>query len=265
MSENSEEAIEDVVEKNQGTTEPEENTDNEISLLENNPIDPPAMIASKKWPNKKLIAIAAATAAFVIAVILSLTVFSPQANADRLYKQGSYAEALETYKTINSKSNETKMKDCRYWLFVDYLLTAGPFKTSEGGVTWTVEGFSNGDIKVSVSGDVTGNYNVGMESSWVITIHHGETSADFSASEKWKVFYRTMSDSGSGKIDLPSYFFGKEITLDEYENSGTTAGVSFIKSNSGVVSKMIQKGIRGALAASGTDTSLADLGFSGLS
>ena len=265
MSENSEEAIEDVVEKNQGTTGPEENTDNEISLLENNPIDPPAMFASKKWPNKKLIAIAAATAAFVIAVILSLTVFSPQAKADRLYKQGSYAEALETYKTINSKSNETKMKDCRYWLFVDYLLTAGPFKTSEEGVTWTVEGFSNGDIKVSVSGDVTGNYNVGMESSWVITIHHGETSADFSASEKWKVFYRTMSDSGSGKIDLPSYYYGKEITLDEYENSGTTAGVSFIKSNSGVVSKMIQKGIRGALAASGTDTSLADLGFSGLS
>lgn len=265
MSENSEEAIEDVVEKNQGTTEPEENTDNEISLLENKPIDPPAMFASKKWPNKKLIAIAAATAAFVIAVILSLTVFSPQAKADRLYKQGSYAEALETYKTINSKSNETKVKDCRYWLFVDYLLTAGPFKTSEGGVTWAVEGFSNGNIKVSVSGDVTGNYNVGMESSWVITIHHGETSADFSASEKWKVFYRTMSDSGSGKIDLPSYYFGKEITLDEYENSGATAGVSFIKSNSGVVSKMIQKGIRSALAASGTDTSLADLGFSGLS
>lgn len=74
-----------------------------------------------------------------------------------------------------------------------------------------------------------------------------------------------MSESGSGKIDLPSYYFGKEITLDEYENSGTTAGVSFIKSNSGVVSKMIQKGIRGALAASGADTSLADLGFSGLS
>ena len=265
MNENSEEASEELAEKNQGTTGLEEKTDNEISLLENNPIDSPAMFASKKWPQKKLIAITAAVAAFVIAAILSLTVFSPQAKADKLYKQGSYAEALETYKTINSKSNETKMKDCRYWLFVDYLLTAGPFKTSEGGVTWTVEGFSNGDIKVSVSGDVTGNYNVGMESSWVITIHHGETSANFSASEKWKVFYRTMSDSGSGKIDLPSYYFGKEITLDEYENSGTTAGVSFIKSNSGVVSKMIQKGIRGALAASGTDTSLADLGFSGLS
>lgn len=53
MSENSEEASEDVVEKNQGTTEPEEKTDNEISLLENNPVDPPAMLASKKWPNKK--------------------------------------------------------------------------------------------------------------------------------------------------------------------------------------------------------------------
>lgn len=265
MNENSEEVIEDVVEKNQGTTEPEENTDNEISLLENNPINPPAMFASKNGPIKKLIAIAAAAAAFVIAVILSLTAFSPQAKADRLYKQGSYAEALETYKSINSKSNEAKMKDCRYWLFVDYLLAEGPFRTSEGGVTWTVEGFSNGDIKASVSGDVTGNYNVGMEQSWVVTVHHNETSADFSASEKWKVLYRTMSESGSGKIDLPSYCFGKEITLDEYENSGTTAGVSFIKSNSGVVSKMIQKGIRGALAASGTDTSLADLGFSGLS
>lgn len=157
------------------------------------------------------------------------------------------------------------MKDCRYWLFVDYLLAEGPFKTSEGGVTWTVEGFSNGDIKASVSGDATGNYNVGMEQSWVVAVHHDETSADFSASEKWKVLYRTMSESGSGKIDLPSYYFGKEITLDEYENSGTTAGVSFIKSNSGVISKMIQKGIRGALAASGTDTSLTDLGFSGLS
>lgn len=53
MSENSEEAIEDVVEKNQGTTEPEENTDNEISLLDNNPIDPPAMFASKNGPIKK--------------------------------------------------------------------------------------------------------------------------------------------------------------------------------------------------------------------
>lgn len=48
MSENSEEAVEDVVEKNQGTTEPEENTDNEISLLENNPIDPPRQCSHQK-------------------------------------------------------------------------------------------------------------------------------------------------------------------------------------------------------------------------
>ena len=52
MNENSEEASEELAEKNQGTTGLEEKTDNEISLLENNPIDSPAMFASKKWPQK---------------------------------------------------------------------------------------------------------------------------------------------------------------------------------------------------------------------
>ena len=157
------------------------------------------------------------------------------------------------------------MSDCRYQTFLSYLLSAGPYKTSQGDVTWTVEGYSDGDIKCSLSGNVAEASYVGFDEQWSLTIHHGETSADYSASCKAKILGRTINETGSGKLDLPSYAYGKEITFDDYENTGTTTGTTLIKKNSGAVAKMIQKGLLGALGESGTEATLADLGFTGLS
>lgn len=99
---------------------------------------------------------------------------------------------------------------------------------------------------------------------WSITIHKGDTSADYSASCKAKILGKTINETGSGKLDLPSYTYGKEITFDDYENTGTVTGTTLIKKNSSTVAKMIQKGLIGALQESGTDATLADLGFTSL-
>ncbi len=222
---------------------------------------------AKKRVNKKLLVIVGAAAAIAVAAVaLAATIFSPQAKADKLYEQGSYAEALEAYESIGNESkNGEKMSDCRYQLVLDYLLTNGAYIASEGGATWTVEGFSNGDIKCSLAGNLSEKASIGLESSMVIIVHRGNTVADLTASFKWKVLNRTLSETGSGKIDLPSYTYDKDITLDDYENSGNTTGSSVIKSNSGMVAKMIKKGFLGAVNASGTGATLADLGFTSLS
>lgn len=220
---------------------------------------------SKKTRSKKPLIIGAAVVAVTIVAILGVLVLSPQAKADRLYEQGSYAEALEAYKALGSDENAAKMSDCRYQTFLGYLLSAGPYKTSQGDVTWTVEGYSDGGIKCSLSGNVAEASYVGFDEQWSITIHHGETSADYSASCKAKILGRTINETGSGKLDLPSYTYGKEITFDDYENTGTTTGTTLIKKNSSTVAKMIQKGLLGALGESGTEATLADLGFTGLS
>lgn len=200
------------------------------------------------------------------AVVLYATMFSPQARADRLYKEGSYAEALELYQSIGqTDKNDDKMSDCRYNMFVSCLMEKGPYETSDSsGNTWTVEGYANGDIKCSLSGAVAGNQYGGLESSWVITIHRGSTTADLSVSEKMKILGQSLSETGSGKIDLTSYTYGKDIVFDAYNNTGTTAGSSLIKSNSGCVSKMIQKGLSGAANWSKTGVTLVDLGFESL-
>ena len=201
-----------------------------------------------------------------VAVVLYMTMFSPQARADRLYKEGSYVEALELYQSIGqTDKNDDKMSDCRYNMFVSYLMEKGPYETSDSsGNAWTVEGYANGDIKCSLSGAVAGNQYGGLESSWVITIHRGSTTADLNVSEKMKILGQSLSETGSGKIDLPSYTYGKDIVFDTYSNTGTTAGSSLIKSNSGCVSKMIQKGFSGAADWSKTGVTLADLGFESL-
>lgn len=224
---------------------------------------------SKSKKSKKGLVIAIVIAVVAIAAVtaaLSMTEFSPQAKADKLYEEGSYAEAMEIYQTLDrSDEIDAKISDCRYNLFVSHLVTDGPYKTTEGeGVTWTVEGYANGDIKCSLQEKYNGGVTAGNEMSYIITIHHGSTTADFSASEKIKILGQSMNESGSGKFDLPSYSYGKDITLDSYSNTGTTAGASMIKSNGSVVSKMIQKGLKGALNARGGAT-LADLGFTNLS
>lgn len=141
----------------------------------------------------------------------------------------------------------------------------GPYKTSDSsGNTWAVEGYANGDIKCSLSGAVAGNQYGGLESSWVITIRHGSTTADLSASAKMKILGQSLSETGSGKIDLSSYTYGRDIVFDAYNNTGTTAESLLIKSNSGCVSKMIQKGLSGAASWSKTGVTLVDLGFEGL-
>lgn len=79
-----------------------------------------------------------------------------------------------------------------------------------------------------------------------------------------KILGQSLSETGSGKIDLSSYTYGRDIVFDAYNNTGTTAGSLLIKSNSGCVSKMIQKGLSGAASWSKTGVTLVDLGFEGL-
>ena len=228
----------------------------------------PQSSKNKKPKKGFVIAIVIAVAAVAaITAILFMTVLSPQAKADRLYEEGSYAEAMEIYQTLDrSDEIDAKMSDCRYNLFVSHLVADGPYKTTEGeSVAWTVEGYANGDIKCSLQQKYNGGVTAGNEMSYIITIHHGSTTADFSASEKIKILGQSMNESGSGKLDLPSYSYGKDVTLDSYSNTGTTAGASMIKSNGGVVTKMIQKGLKGALNARAGGATLSDLGFTNLS
>ncbi len=243
-----------------------ESTQEEIVVADSKEPVAPEATAPKKGAGKMPVILGAAIALVaIVAVALSTTAFSPQTKADKLYEQGSYAEALEAYTAIGDEDkNGAKMSDCRYWMFVNWLLAEGPYKTSQGEVTWTVEGYSNGDIKCSLDGDIAEKSYVGMDEQWTMTVHHSETSADLSATCKVKILGRTINESGTGKIDLPSYAYDREITFDDYENTGTTTGTSVIKSNSGTVSKMIQKGLLGALSASGTGATLSDLGFTGL-
>lgn len=225
--------------------------------------------SSKSKKPKMGLVIAAAIAVVAIAAMataLFMMALSPQAKADKLYEEGSYAEAMEIYQTLDrSDEIDAKMSDCRYNLFVSHLVTDGPYKTTEGYATWTVEGYANGDIKCSLQEKYNGGVTAGNEMSYIITIHHGSTTADFSASEKIKILSQSMNESGSGKLDLPSYSYGKDITLDSYSNTGTTAGASMIKSNGSVVSKMIQKGLKGAISARAAGATFADLGFTNLS
>jgi hypothetical protein len=266
MSSENETQLVEEVEKAETESALVESSSEEIVVADGEEPVAPETTAPKKGTGRlPVIAGAAVAVVAIVAVVLSMTVFSPQTKADKLYEQGSYAEALEAYTAIGDEDkNGAKMSDCRYWMFVNWLLAEGPYKTSEGDNTWTVEGFTNGDIKVSLSGSVSGSTYAGMDDSWVIAIHHGQTSAEFSASCKVKLLSKISNETGSGKIDLPSYTYGKVVTLDDYEASGNFAGSSFIRSNSGAVSMMIQKGLVGALTSSGTGTTLSDLGFTGL-
>ena len=267
MSSENETQLVEEVEKAETESDLVESSSEEIVVADSKePVASEATTPKKGVRKMPVIAGAVVAVVAIVAVVLSMTVFSPQTKADKLYEQGSYAEALEAYTAIGDEDkNGAKMSDCRYWMFVNWLLAEGPYKTSEGEVTWTVEGYSNGDIKCSLGGDIAEKSYVGMDEQWTITVHHGETSADLSATCKVKILGRTISESGTGKIDLPSYTYDREITFDDYENTGTTTGASVIKSNSGFVSKMIQKGLLGALTSSGTGATLSDLGFTELS
>lgn len=222
-----------------------------------------------KLKNKKVvIPIVAVIAIAAIAIFaLSSTVFSPQTKANQLYEEGSYAEALEIYETLESSEEiEAKISDCHYWLFVDYLLDNGTYKTHDSAGSYTVEAFSNGDIKCSRNVEGSG-YGASVNGQWTIVIHHGETNADFTASNSIQILRATTHETGSGTIDLPSYTYGKEITYDDLQSSGTTA-VSSISPNADVVTTMIKTGFQGAInksVSANTKVTLADLGFTSLS
>lgn len=254
---------------NCGSKLPEQNHVEKAEQIAKSVDSQPKVSAKAKKPKTGLIVgvvIAAVAVVAIVAVALSQTVFSPLAKADKLYESGSYAEALEIYKTVDESDDvNAKIRNCRYNLFIDYLAEHGPYKTSDSDVTWIVEGYSNGDIKCSVQSQVSGSAAVGSDSSWVMTIHKDSTTADLSASEKIKILSQSINETASGKIDLPSYTYGKNITMDSYSNSGTTAGTSLVKSNSGVVKKMIQKGILGAISwCPVQELTLSDIGFTSL-
>lgn len=205
--------------------------------------------------------IGAVVIVIVIVIVLAMTVFSPENKADRLFEQESYAEALKIYDSLaSSDSIEAKKSQCRYFMFVEYLQAKGPYKTQESDVGWRIEGYGNGDIKCSVSTNFTEESYVGFQYDIIMTIHYDNTSADLSGSFKMKVLSSIASENASGKLDLPSYTYGKNITWDSYSNTGSTTN-SFLKSNSGTIQKIIQTGLKPALNASGTGATLKDLGF----
>ena len=84
------------------------------------PVAPEAAAPKKSAGKMPVIAGAVVAVVAIVAVVLSMTIFSPQTKADKLYEQGSYAEALEAYMAIDDEDkNGAKMSGCRYWMFVN--------------------------------------------------------------------------------------------------------------------------------------------------
>ena len=77
----------------------------------------PASAKGRQKPKMGLV-IAAAIAVVAIAAMataLFMMALSPQAKADKLYEEGSYAEAMEIYQTLDhSDGIDAKISDCRY-------------------------------------------------------------------------------------------------------------------------------------------------------
>ncbi len=227
-----------------------------------------------------ILAAASCVAALIIAFVLSA--FSPQSRADGLYKDGSYAEALKLYQSVNDNDQYAdKISNCRYQLFLNYLLkstyrdkweSTENTESNDARAFYTVEGSSNGDITCSYIWyfeDSSDRWTYETTDKWTLTIHFGKTDADFSASYLLRTYRGDFNEEGSGKLKLSSYTYDTKPTYDDYDysTSGNETYDSEIKGYHADrdIARMIKEGLAPALEASGTGATLADLGFTNLS
>ncbi len=243
-----------------------------------------AKLATIKKRHTKIGILAAAScvAVFIIAFVLYSTL-TPQGKADSLYREGSYAEALKLYQSVNNNDQYAdKISNCRYQLFLSYLLKgAYTYSNKQEGYAdsseddYTVKGSPNGDITCTYIDRYISYYrsedSTGRETArWTLTIHFDKTDAVLSASAYSNFTYsskKRFSETGSGKLKLSSYTYDTKPTYDDYSTDCDTTFDSIIKGDyaDADIAKMIKEGLAPALEASGTGATLADLGFTNLS
>lgn len=196
--------------------------------------------------------------------------------ADELYEQGSYSEALEIYESLGSQVDEEtqeKIKDCNFWLFIDYVRSHGKIKTSH-----TVDGSSTMTdtvIEARESGEIIVSYEQWDTPSGTWTNTQYTFSIPYKASEAEVTGYCKISNSGaiaeqkaSGVLDLGTYKQGDNVKLeitsdDARSRSGlinTSLGLDMFAYNSSIFEIMITD-LQTAISDSGVDLTIEALGF----
>lgn len=221
--------------------------------------------------------IAVAVSAAILAVVLSACGQSELQQADELYDEGSYREALEIYESLGGSDGgdvEEKIVDCKRWLFVDYARDRGEIKTDH-----TVSDSSTLENTKVVARD-TGDIEVFYErwdtpfGTWTNTKY--EIVIPYEGSEAEVTGYCMLSNSGAraeqngtGTLDMGLYTAGDDVDWDDYDDTATTRsgllgetslGVNVLNFNGNQIELMLND-LSDVLAKSGTGLTLKDLGF----
>lgn len=203
-------------------------------------------------------------ACVLCAIVLGLAIVLPSILTNALISSGNYSSALQIAESVPwVTGRKEKMSECHYGLFLGYLVENGGYSIGSEP-EWKVVGYEGGDIVCTVDVNSSESLYASSQVSLVLTIHRGQSTADLTGSSKVRVLYQTIEETASGRLNLSSYSYGDEVAWDNYSNTGTAAG-TMLKKNGGMLEKIIETGLQGALTESGTGATLADLGFKSLS
>ena len=196
--------------------------------------------------------------------------------ADELFEDEQYEEALEIYEELDSTDEiEEKIASCRFWLFVEYARSDGKIDistTNDTGalVQYTIEARSNGDIRL-FSRESYLQETPRSTYEYTIDIEHGEELADISANyEMTDVTLGVVNQTAEGIFDIGTYSYGDSINWDETTdnvtlNSGTQSVLGFsMLSNCGPSITFMIEQLAAALERSGSGCTLQDIGFANL-
>lgn len=192
-----------------------------------------------------------------------------ESKADNLFDEGSYQEALEIYESLESSDEiNSKESDCRYWLFSEYVREKGGVTKNYSGKYYkvSVEARENGDLKCRYESDISAGSS-SMLTELALSISYHQTEAELQGRANTNIGYASLSEKGTGVLDLGTYSLGSQVKWDDYSAGGmrvdghaTTSGKGGISNNSSDLRNLIS-GVKDILAESGTNATLSDLGF----
>ena len=206
---------------------------------------------------------------------------SEEQKADKLYESNLYAEALEIYDTLANKDSEevsSKISDCQFWLFIDYVRENGSITIERSGhstalpMTTKVEARESGEIKLTYIDSAytslpSSNTGISDVTTYTLSIPHEGKEATIEAEYRSTTSGAKATQTAKGILDIGTYKIGDTITWDDYTDNvstgtgfSTSLGVNVLETNAKDVQKMIND-LSNCLVKSGTGCKLKTIGF----
>ena len=214
-------------------------------------------------------------ALFLLGVLSMLLVgcADKKSEAGDLMAEGSYQEALEIYASLEQDEEVAKaMSECRYFLFLDYLKQEGGATYSAPDKSYTVAVGKSGEsgLQCTYSLATEDSIYASMGQTLVVAITYGKSDATLNASAQMNILNGKTQEKATGKLNLLEYVEGDEIewdsvsseTIDIHGNPNTT-DPTLLASNAEMIKRTVC-GLESVAKKSGTEVTMADLGFANL-